>query len=129
MFLSFDGSFGTRAVLLVGVPQGGVSRDGGAQAGVVLWIGIHGTSIGGGGASFRQRTGLGRGAGERWASPFDAYSVGTVSPGTEGESSRAEGMSVWVEGKGRRIGEVSQVAFVEGDDEAQVPVGLQQIVS
>ena len=72
---------------------------------------------------------MGRRAGKRWASPFDTSSVGTESPGTEGESGSAEGMAILVERKGWGIGEVSQVAFVEGDDEVEVPVGLEQIVS
>lgn len=38
-------------------------------------------------------------------------------------------MALLVEGKGWGIGAVSLVAFVEGDDEAQVPVRLEQIVS
>jgi hypothetical protein len=38
-------------------------------------------------------------------------------------------MAFWVEGMGWGIGVVSQVTFVEGDDQVQVPEGLEQIVS
>jgi len=113
----------------MGVPEGGVSRDWGAQAGMGFWIGVDGASIGGRGASFRQGAWLGGGARKGWASPFDASSVGTVSPGTEGESGGTEGMALLVEGKGWGIGAVSLVTFVEGDDQIQVPDGLEEIVS
>ncbi len=56
-------------------------------------------------------------------------SVGTESPGTEGEEGFTEGIAVFVEGKRWRISEVSLVTFVEGDDEVEVPVGLEEIVS
>lgn len=53
LFFSFDGAFGTGAVVGVGLPEGGVSGDGGAQARVGLWIGVDGASIGGRGARLR----------------------------------------------------------------------------
>jgi hypothetical protein len=46
VFFSFDGTFGTGAVCSMGVPQGGVSRDRGAQSGVGLWVGVYHASIG-----------------------------------------------------------------------------------
>ena len=129
VFFSFDGAFGTGAVVGMGLPEGGVPRDRGAEAGVGLGIGIDGASIGGGRAGLREGTDLARGVGKRWASPFDARTIRTASPRTEGEVSRTEGMALFVEGKGRRIGAVSLVAFIEGDEEAQVPVGLEEVVS
>lgn len=55
--------------------------------------------------------------------------VGTESPGTEWHVGWAEGMAVPVDGEGRRIGEVSLVSFVEGDNKGEVPEGLEGVVS
>ena len=88
-FLAFDGTFGTGACVFVLCPEGGVSRDGSTQAGVALWIGVDGASIRGRGARLGERTWLRSGTGKGRASPFDPDSVGTESPGTEGELSWA----------------------------------------
>lgn len=69
-FLAFDGTFGTGAIVLVGLPKWGVSGDGGAQPGVCLRIGVDGASVGGGGAWLSKRAWLWRGEGECWAAPF-----------------------------------------------------------
>ncbi len=67
--------------------------------------------------------------GEDRASPLEALTVRAESPGTEGEEGRTEGIAVGVEGQRRGIGKVTLVTFVEGDDEGEVPVGLEEIVS